>query len=335
MLHLVRGQTGEVHVALPGDAPLRAVLEGAGIPVHPVDFRGALYGWRALRGVVERVRPDLLAAHTSHAHGHAVLAAGGRPVVVHRRVDFRPGRDPITRWKYRAATGYIAVSHAVAPILIDAGVDAGRVVVVHDGVDPGPFLAESGDPGALRAALGVPPGALLVGAVGALVPHKGHQHLVDAMAWLDNLRQDVWCLIAGEGPERGALQARIDKWGIGVRTRLVGVRDDVPSFLRALDVLCHPSVEEGMGQVLVEAMLSGAPIVASNVGGIPDVIDDMKTGMLVPPGDGSALSRALHAALRGRDNALGRAGAARDVALSRFGVPAMVHGTQAAYERWG
>lgn len=332
MLHLVTRQPGEAHVALPADAPLRPRLEALGIPVHPIDFRGAWRGFQGLRRVVDAVRPDLVAAHTSHAHGHAVLA-GAAPLVVHRRVDFVPGRDPLTRLKYRRPRGYVAVSDAIRRILVAAGVDDDAIAVVRDGVDPAPFLADTTPPAAVRAALGVPAGAPLVGAVGALVDHKGHEHLIDAMAWIDNERQDVWCVIVGDGANRAALQARIGRYGIGARTRLVGRRDDVPALLRALDVFAHPSVEEGMGQVVVEAMLAGAPVVASSAGGLPEVVDDGETGLLVPPGDGAALSRAILAVLRGRDRALARAEQARRVARDRFGVDAMISGTIAAYTR--
>lgn len=331
LLHLLRNHEGPAHVALPPDAPIREAIEATGATVHAVAFDGPLRGSRALGQVIAEVQPDVVAAHTSHAHNHALLARAGKPVVVHRRVDFKPGR--LSRVKYRAADGYVAVSRAVADILVEAGVDSDRIDVVHDGVEPSPFLAEV-DRARARALLGVPEDAPLIGAVGALVPHKGHIHLVEAMAWIDNKRQDVWCVIAGEGPERAALQAKIDEWGIGGRTKLLGQRDDVAQWLGALDVFAHPSVEEGMGQAVVEAALTGVPVVASSAGGIPEVIQDMQTGILTPPGDGAALSRALIAALRGRERALDRAVRARQAMQERFTPATMAQRTFEAYRRY-
>lgn len=330
LLHLVRG-SGDA-VALPADAPLRPALEAAGVEVLPVAFGGSVRGTAALSGVLRRWKPDLVAAHTAHAHTHAALL--GARHVVHRRVDFAPGGAPWSRWKRGRAAGWVAVSDAVAGVLTRAGVAADRVVVVRDGVDPAPFEAIGPDARArARAALGIPLDAPVIGAVGALVPHKGHRHLIEAAAWIDNQRKDVWVVIVGEGPEREALQALATQWTIAPRVRLVGARDDVPQLLAAFDLFVHPSVEEGLGQAVIEAMLAGVPVVASQAGGIPELIDDLHTGLLVRAGDGEALARAIIAALRGRDRAAARAEAARERARM-FSVAAMVAGTRAAYDQF-
>lgn len=331
MLHLLAARRDPVVVA--PDAPIRARLESMGLDVRPVAFRGAWWGFRALADIVGDVKPDLIAAHTSHAHGHALLAGGDRPVVVHRRVDFVPGRDPLTRRKYAGPAGYVAVSEAIGRILQGAGVGPDRIAVVPDGVDPAPFQARH-DGKAVRRELGIPEDAWVVGAVGALVPHKGHRHLVEALAWLDGRGKRVWGVVAGEGPRRGELEALAKKWDIASQLRLLGARDDVPRLLSAFDVFCQPSVEEGMGQAVVEAMVAGVPVVVTGAGGLPEVVEDMRTGLVVPPGDGAALSRALLAALRGRERALERAEAARQAAQERFSVQRMVGGTAAAYARF-
>ena len=321
------------HVVLHPDAPVRPALEALGCTVHTVRFAGTFRGTRRLRSVIRDVRPDLVAAHTSHAHHHAVLAAPPTPVVVHRRVDFAVGGNPLSRLQYRRATGFVAVSEAVRQVLVRGGVDPEVISVVHDGVDP-VRVASTRDRDEVRAELGVPVDGLLVGSVGALVPHKGHAHLVEALAWLDNDRQDIWGVLIGDGPERSTLQGRIDEWKIGERTRILGERSDVADLLGALDLFVHPSVEEGMGQAIVEAMLAGVPIVASSAGGIPEVLDDLTTALLVAPGDGAALSRAMLAALRATERSRQRAEAACHSAAERFSVTRMVEGTEAAYARF-
>jgi glycosyltransferase involved in cell wall biosynthesis len=243
---------------------------------------------------------DLVAAHTPHAHGVALFA--GRPLVVHRRVDFPP-RHP---WKYRGVAAVIAVSEAVATILTRAGI--GNVHVVHDGVDtpvPAPPVGVDG------------PGPVW-GAAGALVAHKGHVHLVDAMVHVPGT-----LLLAGEGPLREALAARIVARGLRDRVRLLGALPALGGFFTALDAFVHPSVEEGLGQVVIEAMAAGCRVVATTAGGVPEAVGD--AGILVPPGDPVALAAAMQLVLdRPRGEGIARA--------ARFSSTRMVAGTSSVYD---
>ncbi|MFT5679570.1 MAG: glycosyltransferase involved in cell wall biosynthesis [Myxococcota bacterium] len=239
--------------------------------------------------VARSARPDLIAAQTSHAH--TCCAPLSIPLVVHRRVDFVPSGG----WKYRRPERYIAVSAAVARIL--SGVGAPQSVVVHDGV----------------AALAVMPPAVdgpTVLAVGARVPHKGHAVLAEAARMLDGV--DIG--VAGDGPL------------VYPGLRWLGQRSDVPALLAAASVFVHPSVEEGMGQAVVEAMHAGLPIVASDAGGLPEVIGD--TGILVPRGDAVALAEGIRRALAGDHPPVA---AAQQRAAEQFSIEAMVAGTLAAY----
>lgn len=246
---------------------------------------------RSLRAtVVARAHgAELLVAHTSHAHTCGLAWRG--PLVVHRWVDF-----PVSGgWKYRRPEAYAAVSEAVAAVLRAAG--APRVVVVPGGADP---LATS--PPAVDA-----PEVL---AVGARVHHKGHDVLAAAAALLPGL--DVG--IAGDGPLRPP--------GL----RFLGPRDDVPALLRGCRVFVMPSRTEGLGMAAVEALQAGVPVVASAVGGLPEVLGD--AGILVPPGDPNALAAGISRALSGDHPpaALGRARVAE-----RFTTDRMVAGSRALY----
>lgn len=276
----------------PPDAPLAALVGPPALALAPGNDPRNL--WRL------RAPPfDLVAAHTPHALGAALLC--GRPLVVHRRVDFAP-RHP---WKYRRADAVVAVSEGVARVLAAAGV--GRVHVVHDGVPP---LADA------------PPLAFdlprpLYGAIGALVDHKGHGVLVDAM-----VETPGSLVIAGEGPLQEALRRRIAARGLGGRVRLLGQVEDLVGLLRALDVFVHPSLEEGFGQVVVEALAAGCRVVGTRAGGVPEAVGD--AGILVEPGDAAALATAMRAALAlPAGNGIARA--------ATFSVARMVAGTEAVY----
>jgi glycosyltransferase involved in cell wall biosynthesis len=269
-----------------------------------------LAGAQALRRHVARLRPDLVVAQSSHAHSLCVLA-GLRPVV-HRRVDFAVGGSPWGRWKYGRALRYVAVSEGVARVLRCGGVSGDDIRVVHDGVHPLQPLPPAAD------LAGEGP---LVGAVGALVDHKDHRVLVEAMAELPGVR----CVIAGEGRRRARLEALIRARGLEGRVRLLGQRDDVAAVLAALDLFVHPSIEEGMGQVVVEAMAAGVPTLVSDAGGLPEVVG--QEGVVVPAGDARALADGIRAALASPPDAA----RARERAVGRFSVDGMVEGTLAAY----
>jgi glycosyltransferase involved in cell wall biosynthesis len=254
----------------------------------------------------------VVAAHTAHALAHALRAATG-PVVAHRRVDFPPNR--IGRRRLSRAANVIAVSAAVRAVLVAAGIPPGSVAVVYDGVDPAP------DPAPASAPVPAP----FVLAVGALVPHKGHATLVSALPLLPG----VHAAIAGEGPLRSTLARQAARLGVSDRLHLLGQRTDVPSLLRSADVVCHPSHEEGLGQVVIEALLARAAVVASRVGGLPEIVEGR--GVLVPPRDPRVLADALRLALADPSPLRRAASSAADLLRRAFSVERMVRETVAVY----
>lgn len=314
--HLLRARRDDVLV-VPPDAPLRAAAEALGVQVVPIAMRGLPLGTLAVRKEVVQHRADLVAAHTANAHGH--LIGIPCPLIVHRRVDFTVnGRW--SRWKYAQPTGYVAVSHAVARVLLAGGVASERIRVVHDGVDMQPWRIPT-EPGAGER-LGVPRGVPWVAAVGALVDHKGHEVLLDALQELP----DVHLVVAGDGPNRRALELRAKP--LGDRVHWLGQRDDVAAWLGGADVFVHPSHEEGLGQVVIEAMAAGVPVVSTTAGGLPEIVGS--DGTLVRPGDPNALATAL-AAVLADPKARERAVAAAPRIWHNFDVSTMVSETEAAW----
>jgi glycosyltransferase involved in cell wall biosynthesis len=167
-----------------------------------------------------------------------------------------------------------------------------QFVTVPSGVPTDELRARAPERAAARAALGLPPDAFVVAAIGRLVPVKGFDVLVQALPAVLASIPDVHVLVTGDGPERERLAARAERLGVLDRIRLFGSHTDVVEILAAADALAAPSRNEGMGRALVEAMALGVPVVASAVGGIPSVVDD-DVGRLIPADDASALAAAL------------------------------------------
>jgi len=289
----------------------------------------------ALIHLLRTRRPAILAPHSGRSHGLAALADAltrtPAALVPTRRVLFPPHRDPFTRWKYRRTAGIIAISSAVASALSEAGIPAGRIRVVHSGVTPPDIPPDSRN--AIRSELGIDPGAPLVGAIGALTPEKGHRDLLAAFRSVAADRADAVLIIAGDGPDRASLESDARTLPPD-RVRFLGHRDDVPRILGALDLLVMPSRSEGLGTTVVDAQMAGLPVVATRTGGLPELVEDGVTGLLVPPADPPSLASAIARLLRNPDLSarLGQTG--RERALQRFSDDAMVEGTLAAYREF-
>ena len=277
-------------LACPKNSPLWKQAKQRSIPLLDIPSGFSTRGvWK-----IAQFTSDLVACHTSHAHTMGILQQ--KPCIVHRRVDFIPS----SRWKYSRPSGYVAVSQAVADIVSRFG--GKNISVVHDGV--------SSDK-AIVSPTAAEDSSFDIIAVGALVAHKGHSILSAIAKDIHPFR----IAVAGEGPLRYE------------NLHYLGYRNDIPSLLSQAKVFVHPSLEEGMGQILVEAMLAKVPIVASNVGGIPEVIQHH--GTLVPANDKEALIKSLVQVLHGEHPCLEKA---YDYATSKFSIETMVDATLLSYQ---
>ncbi len=210
---------------------------------------------------------------------------------IYRHRWFGPWAAPLLRQAYQEADGVIAISAAVKNWLgQDLGVSADKVTVVHYGIELERFAYAAMD---LRAAGGQ--GQPIVGSIGRLEAGKGFDCLIQAMPLVQRHMPHAVLLIAGHDPSGygKTLQALIDALELNGRVRLVGFQSDVPSFLYALDVFAFASRSEGFGQVVIEAMAAGKPVVASNIPPLTEIIVDGETGLLVAPDDPKAFGNAI------------------------------------------
>jgi len=332
-----RGQPVALLARQGGELARRAA--GAGLEVVETPVSGGLdpRAVRSLLRAMRRFRPAVVGLHSSRSHNVAAAAkfVGGpeQPLfVVTRRVDFTPGRDPLNRWKYlHGADGYIAISKAVEQELVASGIPAEKIRIVHSGVAPPAVPPDARRE--LREELGISGEALLLGVVAALTDHKGHRYLLEAMPGILAAFPEAVLLLAGDGELGEELEELAEGLGIAGKVRFLGYRNDVPRILGALDLFVMPSKLEGLGTSVVDAMLAGAPVVATRAGGLPELIEDGVTGLLAEPRSPESLGERIVDALGDAGLRSRLAERARVVAGERFTADAMVEGTLDAY-RW-
>jgi glycosyltransferase involved in cell wall biosynthesis len=275
-----------------------------------------LAGWKLSR-IIRELKPDVVHAHDPHAVALASLAlsfmtSGPCPALfAARRVAFHLKAHAFSRWKYRQVDCFIAASDAIHQTLIADGIEPSRVVTVHEGIDVHRVQAEP--TAQIHAEFWLPTHAPIVGAVGALTQEKGHRHLIDAAALVVREVPDARFVILGEGDLRPALERQIKELHLEKHVVLPGFRADVLAFMRGFDLFVMCSLAEGLGTSLLDAMALSKATVASNTGGIPEVVAHGETGLLVAPRDHHALAAAIAQLLRDheRRDRLGRAGLER------------------------
>lgn len=335
----------DVHIAvLKKEGAFTPAVEALGLPIHDLEVGRRLYDGTGLRGllrlisVVREFRPDIVHGYLFGANLFAALAGRlcGVPVVVvaKRNVDaFETGRQiAVQRLAHRLATHVTAVSAEVALSSVALGVPRERVTVIENGVDVARFdgLTTSG------AGLGLPERAAsvpLLGAVACLAPRKDFGTLLRALAILRDAGRDWRMAIVGEGPDRPMLEALSAELGLGERIAFLGERSDVDRLLPAFDVFTLSSREEGIPNALLEAMAAARACVVTRVGGNAEVLEDGRTGWLVPPQDPSALARALEEVLAHPDEGRRRAAAAREAMVTQRSIDAMVRRHEDFYQR--
>jgi glycosyltransferase involved in cell wall biosynthesis len=306
------------------------------VPLAPRAEMDLGAAWRLSR-LIKRVKPEIVHAHDPHAVAMAALALSMStqlvkpPLVASRRVDFRLRGNALSRWKYRQVDLFVCASEAIRRLLLEDGVPAARAVTVHEGIDLG--RAAAAPPARLHEDLWLPHHAPIVGNVAALVPHKGQRHLVEAAAIVVRRVPDARFVIAGEGELRAALERQIREHRLEKHVLLAGFRPDALSVHKAFDVFVMSSVTEGLGTSLLDAMACARPVVATATGGIPEVVVDGETGILVPPRDPAAMADAIVRLLEDDDlrQRMGNAGLAR--ARRKFSAERMVQQTLRAYQR--
>jgi glycosyltransferase involved in cell wall biosynthesis len=316
---------------------LCAELKRVGFAVHALELMPGrpLAACRSLARIVHIVRPDVIHAHmiALSVYATAVGMITARPVVVtlhgtgHETATF--SRRAALRFAIRFSSASIAVAHGLKDELTAAlGPVAKWLSVIPNGAPRG-----QGNRTAFRSQQGIDEDELLLVLVGNLLPVKGHRVFVEAFARMRHTAPHRALILGRDDGTGQEIRDLLDALNLSDRVLLLGERTDVQDALAAADIFVHPSFNEAMPMAIVEAMHHGAAIVASNVGGIPELITDGKTGRLVPPGDADALAAILDDLAADR-SARRRLGAAAELRAQTHHSPeAMAIAYEEAYMR--
>lgn len=347
LINATRDRYRHAVITLAGFGVLRREIEGTTVACVSLDKRPGkdwpchFRLWRVLRAL----KPDLVQTYNV---GTLDLALVVRLAGVHRLVHAEHGRDVsdpdgenptyrrLRRWMSPLIARHVVVSNDLKTWLIQrVGIRPSKVVYIANGTDLAVFDTAGHEP-KTRRLFGdfAPPGSVLIGNVGRLDKVKDQSGLLLAFKLVRDVAGHGTCrlIIAGDGPQREALERHVAELGLTDSVRLLGDRQDVPQLLAECDVFVLSSIAEGMPVTLLEAMATGLPVVATDVGGVATVVASGVTGTLVPAGDPPALASALGTYVDDEILRRRHGDAGRKRAVAQFGLPAMVSAYVTLYD---
>ena len=330
-------------VVCPPNSPLADNIRSLDIPVRGMH----LPAWRKLNhmfaipgavirlmAIIRSVQPCLVHVNDYWWGPLCYLAcrAANRsvPVVVHIRQEIQKKR--IRQYWFKAFDKILAVSANMKTVLVEGGLQSETIDVLYSGIDVDAFSRQVGG-SVIRDRYGLRPRQAVIGTVANIFPRKGYECLIDAVEHLRNAFPDIRCLIVGKGNKEylAKLQQLVRLKNLQGHITFAGFQENVAGFLETFDVFVLPSRLEGFGIALVEAMAMKKPVVATQVGGIPEVVEAGVTGYLVPPENSRELALAIHALLKDSEarKRMGEAGKKR--AEQIFSKERMMHQLEDVY----
>ena len=243
-----------------------------------------------LRRLIRDNNYDIIHFHTKRAHALSFWLSRGTPrpkYVVTRRMDYPEASNWYTRCLYnRKVDGVVAVSQRISELLVQAGVAPEKIRLIHDGIDPRPFESAANN-------RDMHTDCVVVGMAAVFEERKGHRFLLEAARRLKAQVCRIQYRLAGDGSLRQSLEKTATRLGLKDDVQFLGFVSDIPTFLSQVDIFVLPSLFEGLGVAVLEAMAAGKAVIASRVGGLAEVVLDGVTGFLVAPGDAEGLANAI------------------------------------------
>jgi glycosyltransferase involved in cell wall biosynthesis len=283
----------KIHLACEPHTLLETRAREINIAVHPIKVRSEL-GFNSLLRLItilRKIRPQILAFNTPKAILIGTLASRFVPVdarIVFRRVSFPLRKSGFTRFKYTWGIDCIvAISESIRSQLQIGGLPASKIKIIYEGLDPAFY------PEVPSRKLRRPEEITVIGTAAHLSDEKGIHFLIEAAALIPNAKEKLRFVIVGKGDCLPELKALAQAKGLEDIFQFAGFHTNISQYLNSFDIFALPSLSEGLSSAILEAMASSLPIVATDVGGIPELVKNGDNGLLVAPADPAALARAI------------------------------------------
>ena len=319
----------------PPDSGIDSIARQGEIRVQNLFCAGDLdlpFGYRLAQFLKEE-QPDIVHCHSRRGAdvlGGLAANFADIPAVVSRRVDNTEMRL-VAGLRYRPFRKVIAISEAIADVLRDRGIEDERLDVIRSAVDVDAFPGTA-DCGQVRGEFGLTPEHFGVAAAAQLIPRKGHQYLLQAIADIKDRYPQLRLVIFGEGYLNNQLRSQASSLGLGNIVQFAGFRDDLDTYISCFDLLAHPALAEGLGVAALKAAAAGLPVVGFAAGGIVEAVADGRTGLLVEPEDADALGSAIARLIDNPDLAATLGVAGRERMQNEFSIATMADRHIALYE---
>ena len=249
---------------------------------------------------IKSYKPNIIHIHDAHAHTAVVIAhliIGSKiPIILHRRVDFHLKSSFFSRYKYeyKHIQKVICISNAIKNIVSESNIDKNKLEVIYSGVDPDRLTDTSAD---IRKELGLDKDKILVGNIAAIADHKDYFTFVKVIKELRSKNSKIAGIIIGDGPQRNEVENFIKKENLEEHIHFLGYRTDANSLIFDLDIFLIPSKTEGLGTSIIDAFNARVPVVSTNAGGIPELVEHKVCGLLAEPFDHLKLAEHIESIL--------------------------------------
>lgn len=294
-----------------------------------LDFRF----YRQLSQIMQDEKPDLVHLHSRRGAdvlGGIAAKWNKTPCVLSRRVD---NKEPkwVVNVKYRLYDHVITISEGIKDVLLSEGVPADKITCVHSAVDAQKYQSPESREGFLGE-FQLPSGVFTIGVIAQLIQRKGHRYLLNILPELVRQYPHVRVLVFGKGPLKEELIASVAEQSLTDYVQFTGFRNDLEQWLGCLDLVVHPAEIEGLGVSLLQAASAGVPIIASNAGGMPEVVHHQKNGLLIEVGDTQALAEGIRRILDDEPLRARMQQAGPQIIQQYFSIPSMIRENYQVYQ---